>query len=65
MQVGKSDWTMPCDRGKGGQARGRALCYCRQVTLTRGIHNSRFTITYNRKFKVNARSYEGRAHLTK
>lgn len=33
MQNGKSDWTMPCEGGRGGQAREEALCCCQSVTL--------------------------------
>lgn len=64
MQAGKSDWTMPCDRWKGARQE-EIHCVILGMLLQHGICNSHFTITCNIKFKVNARSYEGRTELTK
>lgn len=47
MQVGISDWTMPCDRWK--VARQKEMhCVILGMLLLYGIHNSHFIIAYNK-----------------
>lgn len=63
MQVRKSDWTMSCDRWKVAR-QYEMHCVILGILLLHVIHNSHFIITYNIKFKINARSYGGRPDFT-